>query len=211
MWLWGVLGVLSGCSCRAVPFGTWDPSCCFCWHLTALLWEHPLVTLLGQGGDWVLLQLLLQDVTKSRDSSASVPFGHCPQFGNYKNWGHFCCLVLLQAPLLRDLTLLRGCRDPTWFGRKSLALLTQEPRPVPGSLDTVRVVTQHRLEPGLENRPWPLWKRSERNSQGLWGISGSEAHGRGCLTHFPCVCLCARTAVVCLKPDILLLLKPVSV
>lgn len=37
------------------------------------------MTLQGQGGDCALLGLVLQDVTKFRDSSASVPFGHRSQ------------------------------------------------------------------------------------------------------------------------------------
>lgn len=69
----------------------------------------------------------------------------------------------------------RGCWDPTWFGRKSLALLSQEPRAAghgwpesaTNSLGSVGIVTQHSLEPGLENTPWLPQTRSERHSQGL--------------------------------------------
>lgn len=58
-----------GCPCRAVVVVVFGGISWF-WC------EHPLVPLLGQGGAWALLQLLLQDVTKFRDSSASVSFGH---------------------------------------------------------------------------------------------------------------------------------------
>lgn len=63
-----------------------------------------------------------------------------------------------------------------------MALLSQEPRAAgqgwPGSatnsVGSVGIVTQHSLAPGLENTPWLPQTRSERHSQGLWGISGSE-------------------------------------